>query len=124
MNAALRVLLVMTFMSTTLAQELKDPEMIEQRVSALLAEMTLIEKIGQMSQVNAGEGYPPDNLGDRLRAGHIGSVLNSVDVNAVNELQRCATVRITLGPGREIMIVVATTNAKKTWVSITILCCL
>ena len=107
MNAALRVLLVMTFMSTTLAQELKDPEMIEQRVSALLAEMTLIEKIGQMSQVNAGEGYPPDNLGDRLRAGHIGSVLNSVDVNAVNELQRIAVeesrLAIPLLVGRDVI---------------------
>ena len=107
MNAALRVLLVMTFMSTTLAQELKDLEMIEQRVSALLAEMTLIEKIGQMSQVNAGEGYPPDNLGDRLRAGHIGSVLNSVDVNAVNELQRIAVeesrLAIPLLVGRDVI---------------------
>jgi beta-glucosidase len=107
MNAALRVLLVMTFMSTTLAQELKDPEMIEQRVSALLAEMTLIEKIGQMSQVNAGEGYPPDNLGDRLRAGHIGSVLNSVDVNTVNELQRIAVeesrLSIPLLVGRDVI---------------------
>lgn len=94
---ALSVSLAMTFMSNTIAQELEDSNTIEQRVSALLADMTLIEKIGQMSQVNAGDGYPPDHLGDRLRAGHIGSVLNTVDVDVVNELQRIAVEESRLG---------------------------
>jgi hypothetical protein len=43
--------------------------------------MTLAEKIGQMSQVEASHGYAPEYLGDRLRAGLIGSVINVVDVD-------------------------------------------
>jgi beta-glucosidase len=82
------------------------PEIIEQRVAALLASMTLSEKIGQMSQVNASEGYAPDYLADGLREGRIGSVLNVVDVSIVNELQRinlescrCETRRTYRGSG-------------------------
>ena len=74
-----------------------NPEVTEHRVSALLARMTLAEKIGQMRQLNAGDGYAPDYLGEDLRAGRIGSVLNLVDVNAVNELQRIAVEESRLG---------------------------
>jgi len=74
-----------------------DPDTIESRVSALIAEMSLPEKIGQMTQLNASEGYPPDYLGDRLRAGMVGSVLNQVDVHTVNELQRIAVEESRLG---------------------------
>ena len=73
------------------------PEIIEQRVAALLASMTLSEKIGQMSQLNASEGYAPDYLADGLREGRIGSVLNVVDVSIVNELQRIAVEESRLG---------------------------
>lgn len=59
--------------------------------------MTLAEKIGQMSQVNASEGYAPHYLADGLRAGRIGSVLNNVDVEAINELQRIAAEESRLG---------------------------
>ncbi|MEJ2273406.1 MAG: beta-glucosidase BglX [Woeseiaceae bacterium] len=68
-----------------------------ERVETLLAQMTLDEKIGQMSQVEAGHGYPPDYLGERLRAGRIGAVLNVVDVDAINELQRIAVEESRLG---------------------------
>jgi beta-glucosidase len=67
------------------------------RAQALLAQMTLPEKIGQMSQVEAGHDYAPDYLGDGLRAGRIGSVINIVDVDAVNELQRIAVEESRLG---------------------------
>ena len=59
--------------------------------------MTLSEKIGQMNQLNASEGYAPDYLAERLRAGLIGSVINIADVHAVNELQRVATEESRLG---------------------------
>ena len=59
--------------------------------------MTLAEKIGQMCQVNASEGYAPHYLADGLRAGRIGSVLNNVDVEAVNEMQRIAVEESRLG---------------------------
>src|SRR5210317_615580 len=67
------------------------------RAHALLGQMTLAEKIGQMSQVEAGHGHPPDYLGERLRAGLIGSVINNVNVEIVNELQRIAVEESRLG---------------------------
>ena len=67
------------------------------RARTLLTQMTLAEKIGQMSQVEAGHGNAPDYLGDRLRAGGIGSVINIVDADAVNELQRIAVEESRLG---------------------------
>jgi beta-glucosidase len=69
----------------------------EQRVSALLSRMTLREKIGQMNQRNASEGYAPDYLAEDLRAGRIGSVLNVADAGIVDELQRLAVEESRLG---------------------------
>lgn len=65
----------------------------EAKACSLLEQMTLEEKIGQMSQVNGG-GW---NLHDAIRNGHIGSVLNEVDVEKVNELQRIAMQESRLG---------------------------
>ena len=84
-------------MSTSSTDQLSDKQSVEQRVSELLDQMTLDEKIGQMNQQNAGDAYAPDYLGDDLRAGRIGSVLNQVDVNVVNELQRIAVEESRLG---------------------------
>ena len=39
------------------------------RAAALLQQMTLAEKIGQMSQVNVGDSYVHDYLADAIRAG-------------------------------------------------------
>jgi len=68
-----------------------------ERAATLLAQMTLAEKIGQMAQVEAGHGYAPEYLAEGLRAGRIGSVINIVDVDAVNELQRIAVEESRLG---------------------------
>ncbi len=70
---------------------------IRRGVAALLADMTLDEKVGQMSQVNGGESYIHDYLAEALRAGRVGSVLNEVDVDTVNELQRIAVEESRLG---------------------------
>lgn len=59
--------------------------------------MSLEEKIGQMAQVNAAGGHVPDHLRDAIREGRIGSVLNEVDVDTVNELQRIAVEESRLG---------------------------
>ncbi len=82
--------------SPSYAEESMD-QAIEQRVEALLAEMTLAEKIGQMSQVNGGDSYIHDYLRDGIRAGRVGSVLNEVDVDTVNDLQRIAVEESRLG---------------------------
>ena len=84
-------------MSVTLANPSADPAAIEQRVNALLAEMTLAEKIGQMSQRNAHSEHELEIVANGLRAGHIGSVINQVDVNVINELQRIAVEESRLG---------------------------
>ena len=84
-------------MSIPGSRKLNESPSTEQRIAELLAQMTLSEKIGQMCQLNAGDGYAPDYLGEGLRAGRIGSVLNVVDVNAVNELQRIAVEESRLG---------------------------
>ena len=76
---------------------MNDQETTERRIQVLLAEMTLAEKIGQMCQVSASEGYAPDYLADGLRTGRIGSVINVVDVDVVNELQRLAVEESRLG---------------------------
>ncbi|MEL6869185.1 MAG: glycoside hydrolase family 3 N-terminal domain-containing protein [Pseudomonadota bacterium] len=52
--------------------------------------MTVAEKIGQLVQSDASYGYPPDYLGDAIRAGQLGAVLNTSNVAHVNELQRIA----------------------------------
>lgn len=70
---------------------------VEDRVRELLDRMTLTEKVGQMSQVNVGDGPVQDFLVDDIRAGRIGSVLNTVDANVVNELQRLALEESRLG---------------------------
>ncbi len=62
--------------------------------------MTLEEKIGQMAQANVGdhviEGLP-GYLADAVREGRLGSVLNSVQVDVVNALQRVAVEESRLG---------------------------
>ena len=70
---------------------------IEQKAAALLSKMTLPEKIGQMNQRNASEGYAPDYLAEDLRAGRLGAVLNVVEADVVNELQRIALEESRLG---------------------------
>lgn len=67
------------------------------RVKDVLSRMTLEEKIGQMQQVDGGgDSLHPDLIAD-VRAGRVGSVLNLVDVNLRNELQRIAVEESRLG---------------------------
>lgn len=63
------------------------------RALELIAQMTLTEKIGQMSQLN-GSGW---DVQQGIREGRVGSVLNEVDVEIVNELQRLAMEESRLG---------------------------
>ena len=84
-------------MNALTAEILRSDARPSARARALLAEMTLAEKIGQMSQVQVPDGYAPDYLGERLRAGRVGSIINIVDVEIVNELQRIAVEESRLG---------------------------
>jgi len=89
--------LLVSAMTMTTAETRSDIRRIDQRVAALLGQMTLAEKIGQMSQVHAGVDDPQAKLGEALRAGQIGSIINQVDVATVNELQRIAVEESRLG---------------------------
>jgi beta-glucosidase len=70
---------------------------IETRVDELLKRMTLQEKIGQMTQINAFGAQIPDALRQRIREGRLGSMLNEVDPATSQELQRIAVKESRLG---------------------------
>jgi len=59
--------------------------------------MTLAEKIGQMNQLNAGEGVAIGMLHESIREGRVGALLNVVDPDSVNALQRAAIAESRLG---------------------------
>jgi len=70
-----------------------DPS-IEQRVEALLKQMTLEEKIGQLNQYSYGNPTGPGTgrsaVDDSIKRGEIGSFLNVTDPALSNRLQRMA----------------------------------
>lgn len=90
-------LLLGSAMITTDAVPASAAAQTDERVAALLARMTLAEKIGQMNQVHAGDMDAVKELGERLREGRIGSIINQVNVDTVNELQRIAVEESRLG---------------------------
>ena len=94
-------------MNSVEANPLITDDAIEQHIKELLEEMTVVEKLGQMSQVNAGDGDSVNQLGQPIRDGRIGSILNEVNVANVNEMQRIAfeesRLRIPLLVGRDVI---------------------
>jgi beta-glucosidase len=64
---------------------------------SLLDNMTMEEKIGQMSQFFGHGEHISEHLADSIRQGRVGSVLNEVKLNTVNELQRLAIEESRLG---------------------------
>ena len=68
---------------------------VEARVERILSQMTLAEKIGQMNQVSAGGDVT--NYAEALRKGQIGSILNEVDPEKINEYQRICIEESRLG---------------------------
>src|SRR5262249_8557367 len=64
---------------------------IDARVEALLARMTLEEKLGQLQQLDgeANGNYRPEHV-DLVRRGLLGSTLNVRGASKANELQRIA----------------------------------
>jgi beta-glucosidase len=67
---------------------------VEKRIDGLLSEMTVDEKLGQLSQVATGATGPefvaPDHLDEMAIQGQLGSVLNLRGAVATNRLQRLA----------------------------------
>ncbi|MEM8500274.1 MAG: glycoside hydrolase family 3 N-terminal domain-containing protein [Pseudomonadota bacterium] len=60
------------------------------RAKDLLKQLSLEEKIGQLTQLNGEGGHIPNDLRDGIRAGRVGSVINEVNPDTLAELQRIA----------------------------------
>lgn len=80
-----------------MTESYRDPgRTIEERVEDLLRRMTLEEKVGQLCQYSAHAGPTPE-LKEMIRRGLVGSLLNIVGVERVNEVQRVAVKESRLG---------------------------
>jgi len=75
----------------------KDNAAIETQVEKLITEMTVAEKIGQLSLINSEYGKITEPLRETIVKGRVGGILNEVDVDVVNELQRIAVKESRLG---------------------------
>jgi beta-glucosidase len=65
-------------------------EQTRRRAAALLAQMTLDEKIGQMNQLFLFPFQPVESFNDRIKKGEIGSLLFVTDPALINRLQKVA----------------------------------
>jgi beta-glucosidase len=79
---------------------------IDERIDTLLAEMNLTEKIGQLRQTNGIGGAATGDakhleaeaaLFELIRAGQMSSILNEINLEAINEFQRLAVEESRLG---------------------------
>jgi Beta-glucosidase-related glycosidases len=77
------------FVSSVYAQRMSPAT--EQKINALIARMTLAEKLGQLQMLDgeANGNYRPEHL-ELVRKGLLGSTLNVRGVKNTNELQRAA----------------------------------
>jgi beta-glucosidase len=84
------ILLTILFLSVNTSHT-QNPQNVEQRVNALLVQMTLEEKLGQLQQLD-GEGngnFRPEHLA-LIRKGLLGSTLNVRGAQRTNQVQRVA----------------------------------
>ena len=85
-------LLLLSFFSTPIFAQKRNKPDIETKINALLAKMTLAEKLGQLQQLDGdfptGAGRPEQF--EMARKGTLGSTLNVRGAKNVNELQRAA----------------------------------
>jgi len=102
--------IIYLFASLLYSSSCKQPEPkkndIESRVNNLLSEMTLDEKIGQMSQIDPGY-MSVDQMNKTVRDGNYGSFLNIFGVAKINALQKVAMeesrLKIPLIIGRDVI---------------------
>jgi len=102
MQSPLTKVFLILFMFLMLAQgqprENKPKATVEQRVDALLAKMTIDEKIGQLAQFHLwSRNNEFDKLAEVVRAGGVGSFLNAGDRENKEKLQRVAVEESRLG---------------------------
>ncbi len=73
------------------------PKQPESRIQRLLSQMTLEEKIGQLSQMHGENGQNDPGFLQLIREGRMGSVLNETNTQHINEMQRVAVEESRLG---------------------------
>src|SRR4051794_1523956 len=84
------IFLTILFLSINISHT-QNSQNVEQRINALLAQMTLEEKLGQLQQLD-GEGngnFRPEHL-ELIRKGLLGSTLNVRGAQRTNQVQRVA----------------------------------
>lgn len=83
--------LIFAFQANSFGQKPVRNAQVEQKINALLARMTLAEKLGQLQQLDgeANGKYRPEHL-EMARKGLLGSTLNVRGAKMTNELQRAA----------------------------------
>ena len=89
---ALFLTVVLVFLSVAVVPSATQrPKDFEQQIDALLAKMTLAEKLGQLQQLDgeANGNFRPEHL-ELVRQGSLGSTLNVRGAQKTNELQRIA----------------------------------
>ena len=86
----LLVLLSFVFLNDSSSHSQRPPN-VEERVNALLSQMTLAEKLGQLQQLDgeANGNFRPEHL-DLIRKGLLGSTLNVRGAQRTNQVQRVA----------------------------------
>jgi len=87
------ILIILITVAGLSAKNLPTTPEIENRIDALLQQMTLEEKIGQLAQVSGVN----ENYKNLVREGKIGSFLNVRGAKATNELQKIAIEQSRLG---------------------------
>lgn len=90
MNNIIKLAVFSAALSFAACSPAGDP--IDKKVDELMAKMTLEEKIGQMNQLSGGY-----NTIEEVAAGRVGSILNCVDAEEINAVQRAAVERSRLG---------------------------
>lgn len=85
------LLFIFLLIASTMTAASPPQAQVEQRINALLARMTLEEKIGQLQQLDgeANGNFRPEHL-ELARKGLLGSTLNVRGVERSNQLQRAA----------------------------------
>ncbi|MBO4985356.1 MAG: beta-glucosidase BglX [Bacteroides sp.] len=86
--------LCLSLVACSQAPENKDA-VIENKINALLNQMTLEEKLGQMNQISASANI--EEMTVLIKKGEIGSILNEVEPRRINALQRVAMEESRLG---------------------------
>ncbi len=69
----------------------------EKKISRLISQMTLEEKMGQMNQISASNMGVDQRLAEAIKNGQVGSILNEVDPARVNAYQKIAVEESRLG---------------------------